>query len=120
MEENENEALDDKIFQMINVLKNQFSGGLPMSEESGSPKSECCHSDGEASDFESGDAADTFNMMMKMKKIMDMNSKQDDPTKNLLYAIKPFLKDSRQERVGHCMKFIGMSKMLKHTDLFKD
>lgn len=106
------EDLENKITQIIGALKSQFSsddgeGGENSRSQSGGSDS-------------SGMSDDTLKMMMKMKSIMDGQSKKDDPAKNLLLAIKPFLRESRQERVGNCIKFLGMSKMAKYAELFND
>ena len=41
-----------------------------------------------------------INTMLKMKSIIDaMNSQKDDPRANLLKSLKPYLKESRKEKV---------------------
>jgi len=110
--------LENKIAQIVGALKGQFSSG-ETEEDEGNKGEESAQSDNNSGDFEMPD--DSLKMMMKMKRVLDQQKTgQNDPAKNLLNAIKPFLKESRQERVGNCIKFLGMSKMLQYTDLFGD
>lgn len=51
------------------------------------------------------------NSILKMKKIIDsMNSPQNDPRANLLRSLKPYLKNSRKEKVEQYIKIFNMSK----------
>ena len=115
--------LDSKISQIMGVLKNHFSSDSPSSSDDKGDGGNDARATNTAheekfSGFDMPD--DTLKMVMKMKQLMDGQKRQDDPAKNLLYAIKPFLKESRQEKVGQCVKFMGMSKMAKYADLFSD
>ena len=52
--------------------------------------------------------------IMKMKKIMDsMKSSSDDPRANLLKSLKPYLKESRKEKVDQYIQIFGMGKMFE-------
>lgn len=49
--------------------------------------------------------------IMKIKKIMDsMKETKNDPRANLLRSLKPYLKDSRKERVEQYIQFLGIEK----------
>ena len=49
-----------------------------------------------------------------MKKIMDaMKNNKDDPRANLLLSLKPYLKNSRQEKVDQYIKLFNMSKVFE-------
>lgn len=55
-----------------------------------------------------------FEMMMKMKTMIDkMNNSKDDPRANLLNSLKPYLKDSRKEKVDQYVKLFNMSKVIE-------
>lgn len=109
------EDLENKISQIIGALKGQFSSD---GDESGSNEEDGGESEQRSGGFDMPD--DTLQMMMKMKRMFDQQGGKKDPAKDLLLAISPFLKESRQERVGTCIKFLGMSKMAKYTDLFNN
>lgn len=52
--------------------------------------------------------------MMKIKNIMDsMKENRNDPRSNLLKSLKPYLKESRQEKIDQYIQFFGMGKMLE-------
>ena len=54
-----------------------------------------------------------IEMLMKMKSIMDkMNSNKDDPRSNLLLSLKPYLKESRKDKVEQYIKLFNMSKVM--------
>lgn len=55
-----------------------------------------------------------INMLLKMKSIMDkMNSSKNDPRSNLLLSLKPYLKDSRKNKVEQYVQFLNMSKVIE-------
>ena len=39
-----------------------------------------------------------------------MNSNKDDPRANLLMSLKPYLKDSRKQKVDQYVKLFGLGK----------
>ena len=50
--------------------------------------------------------------IMKMKKVMDsMNLNKDDPRADLLNSLKPYLKQSRKEKVDQYIKLLSMGKV---------
>lgn len=49
--------------------------------------------------------------ILKIKKIMDsMKETKNDPRANLLRSLKPYLKDSRKEKVEQYIQFLGIEK----------
>ena len=58
-----------------------------------------------------------INTMLKMKSIIDaMNSQKDDPRANLLKSLKPYLKESRKEKVDQYIKIFSMEKVFEQID----
>ena len=52
-----------------------------------------------------------INTILKMKQIMDsMNNSKDDPRANLLLSLKPYLKESRKQKVDQYIKLFGLGK----------
>ena len=52
--------------------------------------------------------------MLKMKSIIDsMNKQQNDPRANLLRSLKPYLKNSRKEKVDQYIKIFSMEKVFE-------
>lgn len=63
-----------------------------------------------------GSSADNFNIdfetIMKFKTIMDKMNSKDDPRSKLLISLKPYLKDSRKNKVDQYIQFFNMSKII--------
>ena len=52
-----------------------------------------------------------INTIMKFKQIMEaMNSNKSDPRSNLLLSLKPYLKDSRKQKVDQYIKIFNIEK----------
>ncbi len=55
-----------------------------------------------------------IEMIMKMKTIIDkVNNNKDDPRANLLKSLKPYLKESRKEKIDQYIKLFNMSKVME-------
>ena len=55
-----------------------------------------------------------FETIMKMKSIMDkMKGSANDPRANLLLSLKPYLKESRKEKIDQYIKLFSMSKVME-------
>ena len=58
-----------------------------------------------------------INTMLKMKSIIDaMNNQKDDPRANLLKSLKPYLKESRKEKVDQYIKIFSMEKVFEQLN----
>ena len=54
-----------------------------------------------------------FNTLLKMKSIMDkMNTNKNDPRSNLLLSLKPYLKESRKNKVEQYVQLFNMTKII--------
>jgi hypothetical protein len=58
-----------------------------------------------------------FEMIMKMKTIMEKMNSKDDPRSNLLLSLKPYLKDSRKNKVEQYINIFNMTKVM---DIFNN
>lgn len=58
-----------------------------------------------------------MNTMLKMKSIMDKLNTSNDPRSNLLYSLKPYL---REEKKGKLDQYASLLNVAKMADLFKD
>lgn len=62
----------------------------------------------------SRDSSIDFETIMKMKTIMDkMKGSGNDPRANLLLSLKPYLKESRKEKIDQYIKLFSMSKVME-------
>lgn len=73
-----------------------------------------------SSESSTNDSNNSFNLdfetIMKLQKIMNqMKNEKNDPRTNLLLSLKPYLKDSRQQKIE---QYINIFKITKIIDLF--
>lgn len=71
-----------------------------------------------SSNSSSNEQSNNFNidmdMIFKMKTVMDkMNNTKDDPRANLLLSLRPYLKESRKEKVEQYVKLFSMGKIIE-------
>lgn len=58
-----------------------------------------------------------MNTILKMKSVMDKLNDSNDPRSNLLYSLKPYL---REEKKGKLDQYANLLNVAKIADLFKD
>lgn len=84
------------------------------------------HSNGQNSDFhvstgQVGNVQDSqtgnsnfnldINTIMKMKSIMESMNNKNDPRANLLYSLKPYLRDSKKDKLDQYVNLLNVSKI---------
>lgn len=52
-----------------------------------------------------------MNTIMKMKSIMNNMNDKNDPRANLLYSLKPYLRDSKKNKLDQYVNFLNISKI---------
>ena len=98
---------------MINNFSNNNSSGNSSSDNSYSTASSSGNTEDDNSNFNID-----FDTIMKMKSVMDaMNSKKNDPRAKLLMSLKPYLKDSRKQKLDQYVQLLNMSSVF---ELFKE
>lgn len=58
-----------------------------------------------------------FETILKIKSIMETLNKKDDPRSNLLYSLKPYLRENRQKKLD---QYVNLLKITQVTNLFKN
>lgn len=58
-----------------------------------------------------------MNTILKMKSVMDKLNTSNDPRSNLLYSLKPYL---REEKKGKIDQYANLLNVAKIADIFKD
>ena len=58
-----------------------------------------------------------MNMMMKISSLLNNMNSKNDPRSNLIYSLKPYLRDSKKEKIDQYANLLNLTKM---ADLFKD
>lgn len=55
-----------------------------------------------------------INTILKIKSVMDsFNNNSDDPRTNLLLSLKPYLGDSKKDKVDQYIKFLHLAKVIE-------
>ena len=49
--------------------------------------------------------------MMKMKSIMESMNNRNDPRANLLYSLKPYLRDTKKDKLDQYVNLLNVSKI---------
>lgn len=67
----------------------------------------------------SEDSSNAFDVetILKIKSIMETLNQTDDPRSNLLYSLKPYLRESRRSKID---QYVNMFKITKVSNLFKN
>ena len=52
-----------------------------------------------------------MNTMFKMKSIMENMNNKNDPRANLLYSLKPYLRDSKKDKLDQYVNLLNVSKI---------
>lgn len=90
--------------EMKNILSSLSSNGSSGNSNSNDSSSTSSNSSNPSIDFET---------LMKIKSIMEKMNNNNDPRANLLLSLKPYLKESRKEKIDQYIKLFGMSKVLE-------
>lgn len=113
-----NDDLSDLIknFSNSNIDMNKISDIL--NNLSSSDKSSSSNNSSTSSDSDDSHSSIDINTILKMKEIMDkINSTHNDKRSNLLLALKPYLRKSRQSKLDQYMKLLNMAPLL---EIFKN
>ncbi len=107
----------NKIPENIKEIMGQFSNTTAKSNSQNSENGKTTNISN--SDINS-DSSQTSNpefdvaTFMKMKKVIDsINMNKDDPRANLLLSLKPYLKDSRKEKVDQYIQIFKIGKVFE-------
>ena len=93
------------ILSSLSSNSSESSNSDESSSSVNSPNDSFSNSNGSSIDFET---------ILKMKSIMEsLNNNSNDPRANLLLSLKPYLKNSRKEKVDQYIKLFGMSKVFE-------
>ena len=65
---------------------------------------------------QSGSEPDTETMMKMLKIIGAMNASQNNASTNLLYALKPFLRGSKQDKVEQYAQLLKISSIMEEIN----
>lgn len=69
------------------------------------------NSNGPSGNFDFGNI--DMNTILKMKSVMEKMNSSNDPRSNLLYSLKPYLREEKKEKLDQYANFLNMAKMFE-------
>lgn len=92
-----NKILSQVSPEMINNLNNMLNSNNQSNQD--------------RSNNNSGNFNIDMNTIMKMQSIMSNMNNKNDPRANLLYSLKPYLRDSKKEKLDQYVNLLNISKI---------
>lgn len=102
----------DMIDNIVDMLKNNGIGKNSTIKEN----SDKSNSNSDSNVFNSNSSTSSnidFDMIMKMKSIMDSLNNSNDQDSKLLYSLKPYLRKSRQAKLDQYINILKISQISK-------
>lgn len=104
--ENSSPDLNNILSQVSPEMINNLSSMLNSSQSNQDSNSNSTNSSGNNNNFNID-----MNTIMKMKSIMDNMNNKNDPRANLLYSLKPYLRDSKKDKLDQYVNLLNISKI---------
>ena len=120
----------------ISDMMQNFSDMMHSSASSNASESKSCNNEHSSFDFskvspemlnqfasafqkssENDKTSFDLNTILKMKSVIEKMNQKDDPRSNLLKSLKPYLKESRKEKIDQYITLFSMGKVM---ELFKE
>ena len=92
--------------EMINNLSNILNSNAQTSSQNSSNQSINNSTSNNNNNFNLD-----MNTIMKMKSIMENMNNKNDPRANLLYSLKPYLRDSKKDKLDQYVNLLNVSKI---------
>ena len=75
------------------------------------------NNDNNSSDSNSNNSSIDFETILKIKSLMEAMNTKNDPRSNLLYSLKPYLRESKRSKLD---QYANLLKITQVTGLFKN
>lgn len=101
--------------EMIQNFSNMMSNNQSSDKEKENTVHNSSNNNGNGFDFKNID----MNTMLKMKSIIEKMNNSNDPRANLLYSLKPYLREERKGKVdqyANLLNFANIAELLKNDD----
>lgn len=111
--------MSEDLTDLINNVKNMVdSGNIPDDIKNIlNSLSNSDESSGKRQSNNSNNLNIDIDTVLKMKSIIDNINQKDDPRANLLYSLKPYLRESRKSKLE---QYVNLLKMTKLIDLMNN
>lgn len=111
--------MSDNMQDMLNSVKNMInSGNIPDDIKNMISNIQNTSNESNNTNESSGsDANFDINTILKMKNIIDKMNVKDDPRSNLLRSLKPYLRDSRKDKLDQYVNFMKMANVIDFLNI---
>lgn len=109
-----NDSSSDSSSSNLNITPEMISNLASVLKNNSSSESSADSSDNNNS---SSSSNIDFETILKIKSIMEALNKKNDPRSNLLYSLKPYLRESRQKKID---QYVNLFKITEVSNLFKN
>lgn len=107
--------LNDVISQIPPEMIQNFSSMMQNNSGSSNSSNSSNHSQASSQDGSNNGGFDfsniDMNTIMKMKSVMDKMNSKNDPRSNLLYSLKPYLREERKEKLDQYANLMNVAKI---------
>lgn len=107
------QTLNNMLNQVSPEMLNNISSMLQSNNTSNSSSNNANFND--KNNDNSNTSSSNFNLdmgtIMKMKSIMESMNQKNNPSTNLLYSLKPYLRDSRKEKLDQYANLLNVTKI---------
>lgn len=108
-----NDSSSDNSSSNLNITPEMIGNLASVLKNNSSSESSADSSDNNNSSSSNID----FETILKIKSIMETLNKKNDPRSNLLYSLKPYLRESRQKKID---QYVNLFKITEVSNLFKN
>ena len=121
--------IPDDLKNMMNNVQNQNNNSQgpdlnnimnQISPEMLNNFSNMMNSNNQSSESSSNNFNLDVNTIMKMKSVIDNMNNKNDPRANLLYSLKPYLRDSKKSKLDQYVNLLNISKIADVMNKNKD
>lgn len=111
-----NENVPDNIKEMLNNLMDSSNQSTNSSINNSEYNNNINSDTNSSNPFNNID----LDMILKAKHIAQTMSNNNDPRKNLLLSLKPYLKEDKKDKIDQYIQFLSLSKIIEEfgPDLF--
>lgn len=109
--------LNDVISQISPEMIQNFSSMMSQNKQNNSENNSNTQNNTSSNNTNFDFSQIDMNTILKMKSVMEKLNNSNDPRSNLLYSLKPYL---REEKKGKLDQYANLLNVAKIADLFKD
>ncbi len=110
------EMLNEKGIDVNNIMQTFSSNTNNSSSKEDSINNSNVSSNSNQQSINNSQMPDMETMMKVMKIMKSMNSNVSNPSANLLYSLKPFLRESKKEKIDQYVNFLKISSIISEIN----